>query len=130
MARSLKWWVLVVLLVAAACGGRSVNRTSPSSDPDRITFDELRQASAQNAYQAIQQLRPNWFQVNSPSMANRMAGQVVVYVDGSRMGGVDFLRQVAASSVEHMQYMNATEASARFGLNHSGGAILVTSRRR
>lgn len=54
---------------------------------------------------------------------------VVEWFDNTRMGGVDFLYQISAMDVESMQHLNAAEASSRFGLNHTGGAILVVTRR-
>jgi hypothetical protein len=64
------------------------------------------------------------------SFTDRSAGGVVVYLDGTRIGGASTLRRIMASDMETAQYLSASEAASRYGLNHSGGAILITTRRR
>jgi hypothetical protein len=52
---------------------------------------------------------------------------VQVYVDDSRVGGVEQLRYIAISAVESMRYIDANAATARWGLDHEDGAIYVLS---
>jgi hypothetical protein len=55
--------------------------------------------------------------------------EIAVYVDGNRAGGVDELRQLPASLVVSIQYLDAPSASIRFGTGHAQGAIVVTTGR-
>lgn len=128
--KQMNGWAAAALIgtLVVGCSGRSVD-TNPSTQPNRITSEEIRQVTAQNAYQLIQQLRPNWLQAHTPSLGTSSRGQVLVYVDNTRMGGIDFLRQVSIAEVETAEYLNAAEAASRFGLNQTGGAILVKTRR-
>jgi hypothetical protein len=53
----------------------------------------------------------------------------VLYVDGGRRGGVTDLRSLRPAEIAQMDYMSASDATTRFGTGHSGGAVLVTTRR-
>jgi len=114
----------LLTLVLVGCGGHTAGRSEGASR-DRIGVEEISQTSTQNAYEMIRSLRPHWLRVSNPG-----AGPVVVYVDGTRAGGVEMLRQLRATYVESAQHLNASAAAARYGLNHSGGAILIVTRRR
>ena len=52
-----------------------------------------------------------------------------MHIDGNpQAGGVEALRNLPASEVEEMVYMNAADATTRFGTNYMSGVILVTRR--
>jgi hypothetical protein len=55
--------------------------------------------------------------------------EIAVYVDGNRAGGVEELRQVPATLVVSIEYLDAPSASIRFGTGHAQGAIVVTTGR-
>ena len=61
---------------------------------------------------------------NSISQGNRP----LVYVDGVRMNAITDLQLVQAEEVRQMEYLAPTDATNRFGTDHTGGAILVTTR--
>jgi outer membrane receptor protein involved in Fe transport len=104
---------------------------APRRQGKRISAEEIQQAQTQNSYDMIRSLRPAWLQRRGQqSLTNPGAGQVVVYLDGTRLGGAEALRQIPALDVESAQYLSGTEAGSRFGLDHTGGAILITTRRR
>jgi hypothetical protein len=44
------------------------------------------------------------------------------------MGGTDQLRQILVRSITTIRYMDALEATNRWGLDHGLGAILVSTR--
>jgi len=121
----------LLVLVGCASSPDPGSGGAPRRESNRITSEEIRQVQAQSTYDLIRSLRPAWLERRGQhSLTNPAAGQVVVYVDGTRTGGPDFLRQIPAINVESAQYLSGTEAGSRFGLDHSGGAILVTTRRR
>lgn len=41
---------------------------------------------------------------------------------------VDSLRQLSADQIYRIQYINASDATTRFGTDHFGGAILITTK--
>ena len=111
----------------------------PRKNPDVITHEELQTLTGvQTAYDAIKRLRPNFFNVRSsqtkqagPAEATNFkvsaAPPMQLYVNGSRMGGVDFLRGLPMTALWEVRKLNGTDASFRFGADHESGAILVTT---
>lgn len=128
------WFVFVFALVLAACasaGGETATRQrAPVRESSQITAKELEGTQYQNAFDLIQSTRPRWLQGRGPqSFTDRSAGTVVVYLDGTRIGGASTLRRINASDMEAAEFLTASEAMSRYGMNHSGGAILIKTRR-
>jgi hypothetical protein len=76
----------------------------------------------------LQGLRPAWLRVRGQSSI-RLSEQVWVYRDGIRVGGVQALGQIQTTEVSEILFLEALDATQRFGLDHGSGAILVTTRR-
>lgn len=97
---------------------------------DVIVEQELRGTTATNLHEAIAQLRPRFLQQRGKTTGQNVeASTVVVYIDGSRAGGVQELRSIHPSEVREVRYLDGPQASARFGDRHGGGAILVSRKR-
>ena len=54
-------------------------------------------------------------------------GGIQVYFDGTRMGGVDQLKNIRPADVYSVRRINGVDAQARFGIGHSGGVLYVSS---
>lgn len=120
----------LALTVVGCAPATTADTGGTRRDATRITTQEIERAYYNTVFELVQALRPAWVQTRGAmSIQDPTAGQAVVYLDGTRMGGVDQLRQLRTADVESIQYLNGTEASARFGLGHMGGAILVASKR-
>ena len=119
--------VLALVAVTAAC---SAKPTSTKSRADRsvLSIDEIATSGAQDAYTAVSALRPHWLSTRGTSSI-RQPETVRVYLDGNLMGGPDFLRQIATSSINAIRHMDALEATQRYGLDHGAGAILMFTRK-
>lgn|SRR5690606_17279380 len=130
MKRAMRWAVASALLLGVAACGPSTRGTSTARPGlDVITAEQIDVASHANAFLLVQALRPQWLRTRGPSTTG--AREVVqVYVDGSHLGGPDYLRQIASVSVARIEYLDGLEASQRWGMNHGGGAIVVTTRGR
>jgi hypothetical protein len=128
--KSLRLLVVVLAFALPACATSTTGGTDqPRREPNRLTTVEIRGAHYRNAFELVQALRPAWITTRGQiSVLDPLAGEVVVYLDGIRAGGAAFLRQISLTSVDSMEYMGATAASARYGINHAGGAILVSTR--
>lgn len=121
--------VCFLSLAVMACGS-SGGSVATSAQPgghrasNRIDATELATVAELDVYQAISRLRPAWLR-SSPQ------GQLpVIVLDGSpQTAGPEMLRTFRAADVAALEYMNASDATTRFGTGYSGGAILVTSRR-
>ena len=101
--------------------------------------------SVQNAYEAVQKLRPAMLRPRQIASANgqggmakdapavtgtgTLSGQVVVYSDGTRLGDVEQLRAINASSIASVRYYSASEAQTKWGSGHPGGVIEVITKR-
>lgn len=123
------WALLVLLIGAVAC---TATRAGTSGrDPDRISRAEIEASTAQDAYELIQRLRPRWLQSRG-SRSLTMSTGIVVFVNSSRMGGVESLRQISRDAVTSIRYLDAAQAIAELpgiGSEHAEAAIVVSTAR-
>lgn len=117
-------FALSVGLAGCASGGGGGARPAGATS-NRIVQEELEPLGQLDALQAVQRLRSRWLQ----GRAGIGGEPPVLYVDGTRRGAADELRFIRADEVARIDYMSASDATTRFGTGHSGGAILVMSRR-
>jgi len=110
----------------AACAAQS--SSSPRPNASLITRAEAVEAGVSDAFQLVQKLRPAWLQRRNPTSFSQ-EGDVAVYLDGTRVGERDALRNITTDNVESIEYMDAGRATFRFGAGHQYGAILVTTRK-
>ena len=140
------------LLVALAVSGVTVGCSSAGTTPktstppktssaaklnqDLISTSEIDSQSFRDAYDVVQRLRPNWFTRKTGGNSARRLGAsgsgLVVYLENTRMGGIEALRQINTSAIESLQFMDASIATATLpGLGSSviSGAIVARMRR-
>jgi len=115
----------VSVVVGGACAAAS--RTGERAPSRRILLgDEIKGSTASTAYDAVAALRPEWLvRRGRVSVRNPSAGELVVYMDGMRQGGVASLRSISAGSILQMEYLDGPSATVQFGTGHGGGVILV-----
>lgn len=117
---------LAVALTFGACattsGGGSSRNTSI------LTREEIVEAGQMDALQLVRSERPQWLFRRG---ARTMSGDtdIVVYLDGARLGGPETLVQIAAITVERMRHYSEREAQYRWGVGHLHGAIEVITRK-
>jgi hypothetical protein len=112
------------VLLSAACVGQRPSDAAPHN-PNLLTRAEL--ATYTTADLAVQTLRPAWLRQRSAG-GFLSSGQVWVYRDGMRFGGVATLRSINTVEIESIQYVDGIAASQRWGLGHENGVIHVISR--
>ena len=105
---------------------------APRSSPNLITRDEIMSTPVDNAYDAVQRLRPAFLRpktiagtaqnVNGSTVVHDYA---VVYIDGIRKGGFEFLRSLPTREIAEVRYLNVTDATTRYGMNVPAGVIDV-----
>lgn len=123
------------LVLLAACGGaspggRGPGAPAPARSSDVVTLEDLAKvATSSTLFDALQVLRPNWFLRSPSTLRPEREGDIVIYLDQSRLGGPASLRTIPVSSVILVRHYSATEAEARFGLGHLHGAIQVVTAR-
>ena len=136
------------LLAVLAIGWQSqanAQETKKSYERDLITQEEIeaRAPDAKTAYDVIKKLRPHFLrerstgQVSGPmpaegtfstkSPAERQPVQV--YINGAKdVAATAALRQLNADAILDIAYLNAADATTRFGTGYNNGAILIRTK--
>ena len=118
--------------VSCAAGCATSRSERPRTDPDVITFDQIARSRVTNAYDVIATLRPRMFTAHGapttrvPTVGRRGA-PVVVYVDNVRVASVEELKGMLKGDVREIRYLSPRVATDRWGPNHAGGVIYVTT---
>ena len=136
----LKNGMILALLAAALPLVAGAQETRSSHNRDIITREEIRERAldTKNAYDVVRRLRPHFLRerstgsISSPMTAegNRnTAAQrqpVQVYVNGAKTSVPNVsLREIHTEAIIEILYLNASDATTRFGTGHENGAILV-----
>jgi hypothetical protein len=124
---------LAVLAAVLACTACAAAAPSPSSDAPRtrrdlITYEQLMRTEESTLYEAIMRLQPGWLQ----RVSRHNDSDIGVFVNGARVGSVEFLQQLPASQVQEVRYLNSRQIEAELTSLQSrglGSAIMITSRR-
>ena len=115
------------LLTLGGCSPKSA-RVAPQ-DRNLITADEIAKSNATNAYEAVERLRPAFLRTRgSQSLQNQEPPTPMVYVDGMRYGTLQTLASVPTIGIVTIQYLNAIEATQRYGFGNEGGAIMIVTK--
>ena len=115
--------VLSILICSIGCAGSS---KSPRSRVDLsvLTGEQLDERNYQNVLEAVQTLRANWLNERGPD-SFATPSRIWVYLDNTRMGGVQSLAQISTRYVSSVRKVNGIDATARWGIGHSAGVISV-----
>lgn len=136
---------------SGAAGGKAASQ--PHSSRDVLTQDDLARVKADNLYDAIQKLRPEFLRgdqagifgqtdatgakvsgsipAGASTSATVLADPVVpvsVFRNNVKLNGPDDLKQIMISDVKEVRYLKGPQASIRYGMENSSGAILITSK--
>jgi hypothetical protein len=119
--------LLLTILLAAGCA-----RGTPLSTPGTrnvITAEQIAETSATDAYEAVQRLRPEFLRGRGPtSVRDPNPTLPVVFLDNTRLGGLQQLRNIPVQIIETIEYLSASDATTRWGTGYTGGAIEVRTR--
>ncbi len=137
-------------LSACATSGASGTSGTASAAPSRgsrylITEQDLANSKADNLYDAIQKLRPEFLRGDqngivgqtdptgtpsggSISLQHDAVVPVSVYRNNVRLDGVDDLKHMLPSEVKEVRFLKSTDAQIRLGTDNAAGAILVTTK--
>jgi len=94
------------LLIASL--GCHVHQIAPL-DPERLSREEILEEHFTNVF--------------------KQPSQIWVYYDENRLGGVNEMRSVLVNSVASLRHYNGVDATMRWGVGHSAGAIQILSHR-
>ena len=100
-----------------------------SADRNRLSGEELAATNSQMVYEALELVRPEWLRGRGPvSLTDASEARPNVYMNGSRMGDLDYLREVYVTDVAELRYWPPGEAGARFGMGNPRGVIEIIRR--
>ena len=115
--------VLSLFSILIACASPGAHNANVISAP------ELSRSKARNAYDAIQQIRPEMLRTRDPgAVVYFKARQPVVALDYTLVGGVEVLRTLSTGKVARIEYVNAWVAAKRFGTGFGDGVMLIETR--
>jgi len=124
-----------LVLVAAvagplgACGPRMVlsNVGPPArANPHFISLAEIQNSGEASAFDVIQTLRPLWLTKRGPQSI-QYDTDILVYLGTAQLGELSTLRQIPATTVASMEFLDAKAANYRFGMSHPNGAIVIST---
>ncbi len=117
---------LLLLLLPLCVGGCSASTRGPAGERNLITHEEVSRAGVSDAYQLIERLRPLWLRSRG-GRSTRLETEIVVFVNGSMVGGVDTLHEIPIEIVESVRALDSADAGRLPGLGsrHVERAILV-----
>ena len=117
---------LVLLSSGVACGARQAG-SGVRVDRSVITIDQIQERGYRNAYEAVEGLRATWLKERPDGLT--IQREIQVYLDNSRLGGVQMLRQVTTSQIASIRFIDAATAMNRWGVDHSLGIIMVMTKK-
>lgn len=110
----------------------------------RLGADEIRGAGVSNALEAIRTLRPEWLSLRGTQVWRQAApgsasdpraapedlgaldaNPLPVYLDNQPLGDLSALSSVNAHDIGAIYFLNASQATLRWGGGHGRGAILI-----
>ena len=122
----------MALMLVACSGGGTGTTAQPNTQSrsrgssDVITEAEIRSSVYQNALEVVQSLRPAMMR---PRQGGANAQAIMFYLDGVRMSELNGLSTIPAERVREIRFINARDATTRWGTGHDSGVILVTTKR-
>ena len=125
--------VLLSLALSGCASAGVAGSGGRGRDPNLISSEELREAESEGigVRQVIGRLRPRWLQTRgATSLSNPAGSSARVVLDGAPYGEIEALFDMTPIDIKEIRFMNARDATTRFGTGYDGGAILVVSRGR
>jgi len=118
------------LLGACATSGGGSGDDSPRGGINHIPRAELEAnlGPSVSLFQAVQRLRPRWLRGRRGVSGSGRRYQPVVYFDDTRYGPVQTLTRLRVADAEELRFINARDATTRYGTGVPGGVIAVTPR--
>jgi hypothetical protein len=125
--------MVALLALTLACAPKTAPKDSfPVATHSRnstvISRQELQDpaVASNDALTTIRLLRPAFFMTRGPiSFKNPTAGMLQISQDFGPLQKSSALSTIDTRSLVEVRYLNATDATARFGINANGGPVLV-----
>lgn len=120
---------LLALALLPLLAGCASGTGGGSSSTGVLTMEDLEGWEGRSLGEAIQALRPRWLRSRGNTSIEFGEETVRVILDGAVIGAADqALRQIEVDVVRDARYLDAREATTRYGTGFGGGAIAVRTR--
>jgi hypothetical protein len=118
-----------MFLGITACGASKSNvRPSGISPRNTITRSQIEVLPESNAFIVVERFKPHWLKARTQATPwNPEPAYAMVFVDELRYGPMYMLGQISTAQIDRVEYLNATDATIRYGLGFLGGIIHVTT---
>ncbi|UCG87599.1 MAG: TonB-dependent receptor plug domain-containing protein [Gemmatimonadota bacterium] len=128
MSRSATAFLAALAIGLTASCAATTQQGSSGRSRNVLTAEDLQGQSERNLYDLLARMRPNWIRPQGAVLATGTT-PVLVYVNNVRMGGVAVLADIRLDEVEQVRFVDAIDATTRYGMNTDGGVIEVTTKR-
>lgn len=118
----------MMMAIMVGCSSASSARRPGARQSNVITMDQVNATRYSTAFEVVQALRPQWLRGRGRTSVN-LSESVKVYIDDALLGEPEQLRNITARSIGSIRYLDANEATQRWGMDHGQGAIMVSTRR-
>ena len=121
----------VVVYACASAGGTA---SASRNDYDVLTKAQLATVGEVSMMVAIQKLRPNWLSkrgltttevTDQPLPASDAGREVMIMLNGSKLGGPNNLLSLTASSIVSARHFDGLAATGRWGICCGAGVIYL-----
>lgn len=125
--------VFVLMTLISACSSVKEGTTGRVQG-DVLTAEEIASTNAETAYDAISLRRPFFLKSRGMrSLREAPVGQTVeypvVYLDRMYYGDLESLKNISVHTIFEIRYLDFNAATVQFGTGHSGGIILILTKR-
>ena len=123
-------FVFLIISIGCASGGTG-SSSGIRYDPDVITRMELDEIAVANqtVYEAIGRLRVTWLRPRTPASIQFNSDRLPKAMIDNQQFELDFLHQLRIQDVQELRFVDAREATFRWGTGFANGVIEVVSRR-
>lgn len=125
LSASLALVALVTTGATAAAPTEQIATPVFASPGDFVAHHELVASGRTDLFEYVRLHRPQWLRTRGVSASG--VNEVMVYVNGNRMGGPRTLEHIRPDMAVEVRYLDSREATTLYGAGHGAGAILVTT---
>lgn len=116
------------LVSLAACHGANT-WSAPAPSRNIITRTEIEDSHANSAWDAVVKLRASFMTSRGAnSLLVKVNKEPTVFLDDVEYGNLGTLKNIPASSVAEIRFVEGWNAETRFGPGHAAGVIQVFTR--
>lgn len=124
--------MIIVVSVAFLAGALGCSRAMNGADDhprNVITSDEIQAANASTAYDLVAKFRANFLRSRGQnSVLLKEPKEPTVFLDNVEYGTVASLRQIPASTISEIRFIEGWDAMSKYGSNHVSGVIQIYTR--